>query len=179
MISPFCGRHLAQKWATTYISPNAKRRLLSYSSLTELATIEHLVLLDLLGAPNPSIRSYFIDTGWLFDAMVSAEQRLLDSGLLDLPQNIPFHSFFLPRRTSEMNFGYIDDDHVPFLRRGVNVLHLIPYPFPSVWHTLRVSSHDIPYRRKDDLPYRMTPLRSTFQPCAAGILFSGFLYPNI
>ena len=30
---------------------------------------------------------------------------------------------------------YIEDDHLPFLRRGVKVLHLIPYPFPTVWHT--------------------------------------------
>ena len=28
----------------------------------------------------------------------------------------------------------IQDDHVPFMARGVEVLHLIPYPFPHVWH---------------------------------------------
>lgn len=31
-------------------------------------------------------------------------------------------------------FGGIEDDHVPFLRRGVPILHIIPSPFPSVWH---------------------------------------------
>lgn len=31
----------------------------------------------------------------------------------------------------------IEDDHIPFLSRGVPVLHLISYPFPSVWHTPR------------------------------------------
>ena len=25
---------------------------------------------------------------------------------------------------------------MPFLKRGVNVLHLIPMPFPKVWHTM-------------------------------------------
>jgi glutaminyl-peptide cyclotransferase len=25
-----------------------------------------------------------------------------------------------------------------FIERGVNVLHVIPYPFPSVWHTIKV-----------------------------------------
>ena len=35
--------------------------------------------------------------------------------------------------------SHIDDDHAPFLKRGVPVLHLIPYPFPDVWHTLNVS----------------------------------------
>jgi len=29
----------------------------------------------------------------------------------------------------------IADDHIPFLKRGVPILHLIPIPFPAVWHT--------------------------------------------
>ena len=35
-------------------------------------------------------------------------------------------------RVQNMN---IEDDHLPFLRRGVKIVHLIPYPFPTVWHT--------------------------------------------
>lgn len=30
----------------------------------------------------------------------------------------------------------IEDDHIPFLKRGVEVLHIIPSPFPQVWHTM-------------------------------------------
>ena len=108
--------------------------------MTELGGIEHLILLDLLGAPNPQIRSYFTDTAWLFDSLVSAERRLHESGVLINSEGATaFRSFFLPRRANEFNHGYIVDDHIPFLRKGVNVLHVIPYPFPSVWHTLRVS----------------------------------------
>ncbi|KAI7372243.1 hypothetical protein KC336_g20699, partial [Hortaea werneckii] len=32
--------------------------------------------------------------------------------------------------------GYVEDDHIPFMARGVEILHLIPSPFPSVWHTM-------------------------------------------
>lgn len=32
--------------------------------------------------------------------------------------------------------GGISDDHVPFMFRAVPILHLIPTPFPSVWHTM-------------------------------------------
>ena len=32
--------------------------------------------------------------------------------------------------------GMIGDDHVPFMERGVEVLHLIPTPFPNVWHKI-------------------------------------------
>ena len=31
----------------------------------------------------------------------------------------------------------LGDDHVPFVERGVAVVHLIPMPFPSVWHTVK------------------------------------------
>ena len=29
----------------------------------------------------------------------------------------------------------LQDDHIPFLKKGVPILHLIPVPFPAVWHT--------------------------------------------
>lgn len=112
--------------------------------MTELDSIEHLILLDLLGAPDPLIRSYFINTAWLFDALVSAEKRLGDSGAFaynDDTSMAPgkWSSYFLPRRTATVNYAYMGDDHVPFLKRGVSVLHLIAEPFPHVWHTLKVS----------------------------------------
>lgn len=108
--------------------------------MTEIGGIEHLILLDLLGASNPSVWSYFIDTAWLFDSLASAERRLHESGVLVGPEGTAaFQSFFQPRRSNEFSHGYIADDHLPFLRKGVNVLHVIPYPFPSVWHTLQVS----------------------------------------
>lgn len=28
----------------------------------------------------------------------------------------------------------MEDDHIPFLKRNVPVLHIIPKPFPNVWH---------------------------------------------
>ncbi len=32
--------------------------------------------------------------------------------------------------------GGISDDHLPFMGMGVEILHLIPYPFPKVWHRM-------------------------------------------
>ena len=31
----------------------------------------------------------------------------------------------------------MEDDHIPFMARGVEVLHNIPSPFPDVWHNMR------------------------------------------
>lgn len=46
-------------------------------------------------------------------------------------------SYFL-KHPMLQDVGRIEDDHIPFLRRGVSVLHLIPERFPVVWHTLEV-----------------------------------------
>jgi glutaminyl-peptide cyclotransferase len=110
---------------------------------TEISTIEHLILLDLLGAPQPMIRSYYIDTAWLFDAMASAEHRLGVSGAFvygDEKGMAPdkWKSYFRSRTENDRNLGYVGDDHVPFLQKGVSIVHVIAEPFPSVWHTLRV-----------------------------------------
>jgi len=74
--------------------------------------------------------------GWLFDARARAEMRLHDAGLFretDGPQQTQWSSFFFPWTGQELSQGYIGDDHVPFLRYGVNVWHVVPEPFPSVW----------------------------------------------
>jgi glutaminyl-peptide cyclotransferase len=135
-------RHLAEKWESTYVNSHSKRRMLG-PSVTELAGLEAFVLLDLLGAPSPQIRSYFQDTHWLFDAMVSAEQRLHSAGLLlhqgEADADGRVGSFFVPRHQAGLVWGHIEDDHIPFLKRGVSVLHVIASPFPRVWHTLLVS----------------------------------------
>ncbi|KAH8998330.1 peptidase family M28-domain-containing protein [Lactarius hatsudake] len=135
--SIYGARHLAETWAAAYLPPHPKRRLLSPSTpTTQLSTIEHLVLLDLLGAAHPLVRSYFPDTAWLFDALVDAETRLRTAGILDAAAL--GRSFFRPRSATDNSLGYMGDDHLPFLRRGVSVLHVIAEPFPSVWHTLGV-----------------------------------------
>jgi glutaminyl-peptide cyclotransferase len=142
--SIYGARHLAEKWANTYVLPTAKRRLL-VSQMTELAGIEHFVLLDLLGAPRPLIRSYFADTHWLFDRLAGAESKLRDAGLL-MPGRTavqqPRDSFFMERKANQY-LGHVEDDHIPFLHRGVSVLHVISEPFPHVWHTLKVCK--LPY----------------------------------
>jgi hypothetical protein len=83
------------------------------------------------------VRSYFPDTAWLFDVLVNAETRLRASGILDAATL--GGSFFHTRTAGDFNMAYMGDDHLPFLHRGVSVLHVIAEPFPRVWHTLGVS----------------------------------------
>ncbi|PPQ78173.1 hypothetical protein CVT25_015506 [Psilocybe cyanescens] len=159
--SIYGARHLAEKMSTTYISPHQRRRLMNIQR-TELDEIEHFILLDLLGAPNPSIRSFFLDTAWLFDAMASAERRLGESGafVYDKNSNMApghWHSWFRARVGNSVNFGYVGDDHIPFLHKGVSILHIISEPFPRVWHTLGddASALDAPTLRRWNLILRV------------------------
>ncbi|XP_056396624.1 glutaminyl-peptide cyclotransferase-like protein isoform X2 [Hyla sarda] len=95
----------------------------------KLDAIDLFVLLDLLGAPEPLILSHFSETRGHFMRLFSLEKRLHGLGLLDA------HRLDNPYFRPDLYFGPVEDDHVPFLRRGVPVLHVISTPFPAVWHT--------------------------------------------
>lgn len=103
---------------------------------TPLEAISLFVLLDLLGAPGPNIPSYFSKTHWAYQKMATIEERLRKLGVLETKPRRPF----LPESNKEAREfygrGYVADDHIPFMQRGVDILHLIPTPFPSVWHTM-------------------------------------------
>jgi len=148
--SIYGARHLAAKWEDEYLETPPGQRF--HRSTTQLEAINHLILLDLLGAPNPSIRSYFLSTAWMFDALVNVEHRLAE---LDLARTD--RSFFMPRSGHQQNWHGIGDDHVPFIKRGVSILHIIAAPFPRGWHTLgdNASILDMPTMKKWNLIFRV------------------------
>lgn len=102
---------------------------------TPLEQISAFVLLDLLGSAEPRIPSYFQSTHWAYQAMAKVEQRMRDLGMLETK---PKNPFLYDAEKSPQMFGHsgIGDDHVPFMMKGVNILHIIPSPFPAVWHRM-------------------------------------------
>ncbi|KAF3826510.1 hypothetical protein GH733_009035 [Mirounga leonina] len=88
--SLYGSRHLAPKMASTPHPPGAK-------DTNQLHGMDLLVLLDLIGAPNPTFLNFFPKSARWFDRL----EAIVGSFLL-----------------------------------GVPVLHLIPFPFPEVWHTM-------------------------------------------
>ena len=125
-------RNLASTWEQTYHIAGSRRR-------TSLASIDLFVLLDLLGSKDPVIASYFKTTHWAYKHMANVERRLRDLGVMKTGKR-PSSKQFLPEADkTSAQFGWgggIQDDHIPFLKRGVEVLHIIPVPFPKVWHTM-------------------------------------------
>jgi len=142
--SPFPGTsQLTKVWTTTYIPPHLKRRLISAATpTTPPSTIEHLVLIDLLGgvgAPRPHVRSYFPDTAWLFDMLVSAEKCLCDT---PRPRRAR-QRFLLHAQWQGCQLGiHGRRPSTVFMSRCERAAHhrcIIAGPFPCVWHTLGVS----------------------------------------
>lgn len=119
--SIYGSRHLAERMSHTPY-PSAT------SHTTLLQAVDLFVLLDLLGGPDPLIVNHFDNTARWFDRLLAAEKRLHRQGLLASHPNE--QSYF----RKDVYLGPVQDDHVPFLQRGVPILHVIPTPFPPFWH---------------------------------------------
>lgn len=120
--SIYGARHLAKMWEKTKYDFNRN------DNTNELHRKDVLVLLDLLGSASPTIYSYFSETRHLHEALISIEKNLHDQKMLRQHRNNK--AYF---KSPLMRAG-IEDDHIPFKQRGVAILHLIPVPFPDVWH---------------------------------------------
>ena len=92
------------------------------------------MLLDLLGSSSPSVPSYFPTTHWAYKHLSSVETRMRDLKLLE---SSPLKPFLPDTNMTMAGYGGISDDHLPFIHQGVEVLHVIPSPFPKVWHTMQ------------------------------------------
>lgn len=165
--SLYGARSLAAEWEST---PHAATSIYKNA----ISSISLFVLLDLLGATNPRVPSYFQTTHWAYRHMATLEKRLRDLSLFKSSSNHPSKKPVKPpptrptkqkpgskekakkkiprkpqiRRTEDRPFlpdinksddifsmaGMVEDDHIPFMARGVEVLHIIPTPFPRVWH---------------------------------------------
>ncbi|KFY88913.1 hypothetical protein V500_06044 [Pseudogymnoascus sp. VKM F-4518 (FW-2643)] len=104
---------------------------------TPLHSISLFMLLDLLGAPSPAVPSYWKTTHWAYKHMATLESRLR-SPAIATAKSTPPNPFLVD---ADKNKGpwlgpQMQDDHVPFLQRGVEILHLIPQRFPDVWHKI-------------------------------------------
>ncbi|XP_013199723.1 glutaminyl-peptide cyclotransferase-like [Amyelois transitella] len=120
--SIYGARHLADKWETTPYKDGGNN----------LHRMDMLVLLDLLGAPDPVFYSYFKSTEKWYVRLAAAEQRLAELGLMQGYSKGKAEQTYFRLRSSG---AFIEDDHIPFWKRNVDILHLIPTPFPTVWHT--------------------------------------------
>nr|CBH09257.1 putative CG5976 [Heliconius melpomene] len=136
--SIYGARHLAKMWHGMPYKEGA----------SHLQRMDVLVLLDLLGSPDPVFYSYFRSTEKWYIRMASAEQRLAELGQLSAYSPGKAEQTYFRLSTSN---AVIEDDHIPFYKRDVDVLHIIPNPFPSVWHTSRDNLSALDFNTIDNL----------------------------
>ncbi len=132
--STYGSRHLAAKWAAEgCTSPNA------------IDNIALFVLLDLIGVSTNRFASFFPATSLQFKELSYLSRQLKKQQLLH--DNDLSKSYF----GDNVGYGGIEDDHLPFLRLGVPVLHLISVPFPNEWHTARDNLDALDHNTIEDL----------------------------
>jgi glutaminyl-peptide cyclotransferase len=124
---------------------------------SQISSISLFLLLDLLGAKGPTIPSYFKTTHWAYKKMAELEVRLRELYQFKSSPNHPSkrtissrdskarqgqvraEPLFLPeadKQDTQFRIPFVGDDHIPFMARGVDILHMIPIPFPRAWHKM-------------------------------------------
>ncbi|XP_048449862.1 glutaminyl-peptide cyclotransferase-like, partial [Rhincodon typus] len=111
--SLYGSRHLADLMARTK-HPEAT------DSTTLIDSLDMFVLLDLLGEAKPQFLNHFKNTARWFTRLVGIEKRLHKLGLLQQ------HSVEVMYFNGDTYYGPIEDDHVPFLRKGMKPVQLMP-----------------------------------------------------
>lgn len=134
--SLYGSRHLAAKWEKQAAPTNCGLK-------NELARIEMLMVLDLIGTSDTT----FINYNWSLKSHYNRLQKiesdhLTRTGLTtsQIRRDAAFRGGYIPLYA-------IEDDHIPFYKRGVPVLSLLAHPFPRVWHTTDDNYAAIDFRR--------------------------------
>ncbi|KAG8184728.1 hypothetical protein JTE90_019331 [Oedothorax gibbosus] len=131
--SLYGSRHLAALWNRMKPFPHALsdgKHCINKDYASYLDRMEVMILLDLIGTANPTFYSYFPDTYGLYAQIVEIEKRLNSLNLVEAHAPQSSTKYFDSRST----LAFVEDDHIPFMKRGVPIVHLIPSPFPHVWH---------------------------------------------
>ncbi|KAL9904344.1 glutaminyl-peptide cyclotransferase-like isoform 2-T2 [Glossina fuscipes fuscipes] len=90
-----------------------------------------------------------INTESFYSQLLSLERRLAKTGFSTYSSNqVQPHRYF---QAQTLRSASLQDDHTPFLKRGVPILHIIPLPFPSFWHTVEDNESVIDYVTTENL----------------------------
>ena len=113
----FDGEEAVVNWYLGNDNTYGSRRYVEIAQKTDtLAGLKALVLLDMIGDRNLTIRRDSNSTSWLTDAIWASAASL------------GYQANFLSQETT------IDDDHMPFLRAGIPSVDIIDLDYPA-WHT--------------------------------------------
>lgn len=138
----FDGEEAIRKWSESDSLYGSRALASKWSKLpvdhrNSLGNIDLMILLDLLGSGDSSnFYSFHPENSKIdleFKKLIQIER---DQQIKKDDKNYKYNELFKESSQFKNYKGQaIEDDHTPFLPFGVPVLHLIPLPFPTVWHT--------------------------------------------
>ncbi|KAI5852474.1 peptidase M28 [Morchella snyderi] len=154
--SLYGARSLAETWEASHHPALSTRH-------NEIANVDLFLLLDLLGSQNPRIPSYFKTTHWAYNLMSDLESRMRESNLFLSHGASPGKWFYdPPMKPASADWHTILDDHIPFQARGVEIFHVIPIPFPNVWHTMNDDGKHLDMQTVKDWAYLTTAFTASW-----------------
>jgi len=133
----FDGEEAFVKWSDTDSLYGSRHLAAKWERQNQNDRIDLFVLLDLLGSGDMQISREEVSTWRWFNRLVMIENNLKRNNLISGPN-------IFKNRAGK---GGIADDHIPFKRRGVPILHLISFPFPRVWHKATDNRSALDFRK--------------------------------
>ena len=112
------GEEAVREWQGTDNTYGSRHYVEAARKAGTLASIRALILLDMIGDRSLNIRRESNSTRWLTDIIWGTAKKL------------GYSSQFLDDATP------IEDDHIPFLKAGVNAVDIIDLDYPA-WHTAK------------------------------------------
>lgn len=143
----FDGEEAIEEWGPEDSIYGARRLAAQWLADGTMTRIRLLLLLDLLGSgeEEPIVPSYYAETHQEYQLLNRIEDDLLFRRGDETETESPLAAQVACQRKRldptdyrflGLGHSVIGDDHTPFLAAGVPVLHAIPLPFPSTWHTV-------------------------------------------
>eukprot|EP01132_Coremiostelium_polycephalum_P002498 gene2498-3091_t len=136
--SLYGSRHLAEKWSKFDLHhPELNSTKPFYH------TVDLFMLIDLIGESNPTFFNMDQGTEYIFKHLSETEDKLSLKRLISVKPKKFFNNYYYPHG--------VQDDHIPFQKHKVPILHLIPLPFPNSWHTEKDDLSAVDPTTVDDL----------------------------
>jgi len=120
----FDGEEAVKEWTGDDNTYGSRYYVQAAQKAGALSSIKAMVLVDMIGDRNLTIKRESASTAWLTDIIWAAAKRLGHSNVF-LDESMP-----------------IEDDHVPFLKAGVPAVDIIDLDYPA-WHHQQTCCDDI------------------------------------
>ncbi|KAL0491828.1 hypothetical protein AKO1_010230, partial [Acrasis kona] len=143
----FDGEEATRIWSGTDNTYGSRHLASLWESQNKLSNIDLFILLDLIGTADVRFPNFSIH----FRSGSKAFERYEELATIETNLRQENAIGRQARYFNGLPGGYVEDDHIPFMNRGVPVLHLISDPFPMVWHSPRDNYDSLDWRSIQDI----------------------------